>query len=330
MEDPLDEERFEVLRPSRADPAHGRKPEERSIEELFSAGAVIIDKPHGPTSHQVAHWVKGILGIEKAGHMGTLDPNTTGVLPIALGSAVRVLEMTLSEGKEYIALMRLHRDVDDKLLGRIVGEFTGEIYQMVPVRSAVKRGLRTRRIHYMKVLERRERDVLLLVGCQSGTYIRTLIHDMGEVMGVGANMAELRRTRSGTIHESMACTLQDLKDAWEIYRENGEEGLVRKVIVPYERLLEHLPRIVIKDSSVDAICHGAPLGNPGIVALERSARKGETALLITLKGEAIALVEVSMEPKIIIKARSGEAAHPTRVLMAPGTYPRRWKRSQPR
>jgi len=317
--------RMVTISASDPNPSYGREPDRRSIKELLEKGLVIIDKPRGPTSHQVAAWVKDILGIEKAGHHGTLDPNTTGVLPIALGSGVRMLESGLSEGKEYIAIMRLHSDQSDERIRGIASDFTGEIYQFVPVRSAVKRGLRTRRVHYLKVLEKRGRDVLLLVGCESGTYVRTLIHDMGEVLGVGANMSELRRTRSGRMSEESSCTLQQLRDALEIYRTDGDETAIRRVLMPYELLVSHLPPIVIKDSAVDAVCHGAPLGVPGVCSFRDDIKEGQTLAIYTLKGEVVAIGKAMMDAPRMSSVRNGGAALVERVIMEPGTYPRQWK-----
>ncbi len=311
-----------VVSESRTDPAFGCPPQERSIEALLNKGAILLDKPRGPTSHQVAAWLKDIVGVEKAGHLGTLDPKTTGVLPIALGSAVRSLQVTLQEGKEYVGIMLLHHDVPEKEVRAIASEFTGEVYQLVPVRAAVKRGLRSRRVHYNKVLEMAGREVLLLVGCDSGTYIRTLIHDMGEVLGAGAHMSELRRTRSGSIHESQCVTLQQVKDAFEIYRTKGDEAALRQVLRPMEVLLGKTPQVIIKDSSVDAVCHGAPLGVPGIASIDRKLKKGDVCAIMTLKGEAVGLAEALMD------ASEGIAVRTTRVLMENGTYPRSWKTHQ--
>ncbi len=325
MSDPLDRDGMNILQRSLSDPKYGCSPENRNITSLLENGVVALDKPRGPTSHQVVSWLKDILGIEKAGHHGTLDPNTTGVLPIALGNGVKLLDPTLTEGKEYIAIMHLHGEVSGDNLKSIIADYTGEIYQMVPVRSAVKRGLRTRRIHYLKLIERDGNNVLVMIGCESGTYIRTLIHDMGEVLGVGANMAELRRSRSGKIHESQGSTLQELKDAWELYKEKGVEDLLRAVIHPHEELVSHLPCIIMKDTAVDAICHGAPIGMPGIAGVENGIEKSSLITLLTLKGEIIGLANADMGTKDMKRARSGQAAHLKRVIMAPGTYPRSWK-----
>jgi len=326
MSDPADEDGSQlVISESRTDPAFGCPPEQRSIEFLMRKGAILLDKPRGPTSHQVAAWLKAIAGVEKAGHLGTLDPKTTGVLPIALGSAVKSLQVTLQEGKEYVGIMLLHHPVPENEVRAIASEFTGEIYQLVPVRAAVKSGLRSRRVHYNKVLEILDREVLLLVGCDSGTYIRTLIHDMGEVLGAGAHMSELRRTKSGSIHESQCVTLQQVKDAFEIYRTKGDESALRLVLRPMEVLFGKVPQIVIKDSSVDAVCHGAPLGVPGIVSVGRKIKKGDVCAVMTLKGEAVALAEALMDSSEIARRSEGIAVKISRVLMDSGTYPRSWK-----
>ncbi|MDG6225374.1 MAG: RNA-guided pseudouridylation complex pseudouridine synthase subunit Cbf5 [Candidatus Thermoplasmatota archaeon] len=326
MRPPVPDDSMIVLSEDRTDPAFGRPPLERGVAELFQKGAVLLDKTRGPTSHQVVSWLKKVLDVEKAGHLGTLDPKTTGVLPVALGNAVRSLQVTLEEGKEYVAVMQLHGDLKEDAVRSIASEFTGEIYQLVPVRAAVKRGLRTRHIEYLKVLEKSGRQVLLLIGCESGTYIRTLIHDLGEVLGTGAHMAELRRTRSGCIDESMCCTLQQLKDAYEIFRKEGDERPLREVVHPVEVLMERTPHIYIKDSSVDAICHGAPLGMPGISMLHRSLKKDGVCIISTLKGEAVALARAEMDGKDMANRREGVAATITRVLMDTGVYPRSWKR----
>ncbi len=325
MSEYTDSENLEEIRVSTTDPKFGTPPGERTISQLLERGAVILDKPHGPTSHQVAHWLKDILNLEKAGHHGTLDPNTTGVLSIALSHGVKALEATSEDSKEYIAVMKLHRDVDRKVVEELAAEFTGEIYQMVPVRSAVKRGLRTRKIHYIKVLEKEGQEVLLLVGSQSGTYIRTLIHDMGEVLGVGASMAELRRTRSGPIREELAVTLQQVKDGWELYKDGGDEKILRDVIHPFEILLGNVKKVAVKDSAVDALCHGAMLGHPGVAACAENIQRGDRVAIMTLKGEAVALGTAKASSKEMMVGRSGVASSVDRVLMDTSTYPRAWK-----
>jgi H/ACA ribonucleoprotein complex subunit 4 len=327
MKSPMDDEGVVQIVKAETAPRWGSFPYQRSITDLMGSGAVILDKPRGPTSHQVVSWIKDILQVEKAGHHGTLDPNTTGVLPIALGSSVRMLDLSLPEGKEYITIMHMHRVPPKDHIQQVVKDFTGDIYQMVPVRSAVKRGLRQRKIDYIKLLEMEGNDLLLLIGCESGTYIRTLVHDMGEVLGVGANMSELRRTRSGRLREDRAVTLQEVKDATEIHRTTGDETKLREVIIPCEELLSHLSRVFIKDSTVDAICHGAQLGIPGICGMDERIRKDDVVVIMTLKGEAVAVGRSLMDSKDMGNVKKGTALQTDRVLMEPGIYPKAWKRS---
>jgi len=123
---------------------YGKRPEERTVEELLKSSVVLIDKPSGPTSHQVSAWVKRILGADNTGHSGTLDPHVTGVLPVAVGRATKALEVLLPYGKEYVGVMRFHSRVGRKEVEEVFREFTGKIYQTPPVRAAVKRALRSK------------------------------------------------------------------------------------------------------------------------------------------------------------------------------------------
>src|SRR3989338_2496513 len=143
---------------------------EIKAEELINYGIVNIDKPAGPTSHQVSDYVQKILGISKAGHSGTLDPGVTGVLPIALGRATRIVQNLLTAGKEYVAIMYLHKEVSEKEINEAVKKFTGKIKQLPPIKSAVKRRLRTREVYYVEIMEIEDREVLFRIGCQAGTY----------------------------------------------------------------------------------------------------------------------------------------------------------------
>ena len=304
----------------------GKRPAERSIEELLAGGVINLDKPMGPTSHQVTAWVRDVLGVERIGHGGTLDPKVSGVLPIALGKATKATDLVLRSDKEYVCLMTLHRDTEEAKLRRVLMTFVGDIYQMPPVRAAVKRQLRVRRVQSIKILQIKGRDVLFLVECDAGTYIRTLCVDAGEAMGMGAHMEELRRTRSGSMRERESVSLQDLKDAF-VYWKEGDESHLRKMLAPMEVLLEPLPKVVLKDSSVDAICHGADLAVVGIAKLEPSISRGDLVALMTQKGEGVALGIAQMSGEEMGKAREGIALRTDRVFMEPGTYPKMWETS---
>lgn len=305
----------------------GKRPEERTVDELLQLGIVVLDKPSGPTSHQVSAWVKQILGVEKAGHGGTLDPRVTGVLPVALNDVARALSALLAGDKEYIGVLRLHQDVEKKKVADMFSDFTGEIYQLPPVRSAVKREMRKRTIYDLEILESVGRDWLFRVRCDSGTYIRTLCNDLGEALGIGGHMEGLRRTRTASLTEKHAHTLQDLKDAWVSWESDGDDETLRKVIEPMEKLLDHLPKVQIKDTAVDAICHGADLAVTGISRIEGSFPKGKPVAILSRLGEGVAIGDSLMASEDALSESSGLAVDTKRVLMTPGTYPRLWKSS---
>jgi H/ACA ribonucleoprotein complex subunit 4 len=306
---------------------YGKAPTDRTVRELFHNGFINLDKPAGPTSHQVVAWVKEILDLEKAGHGGTLDPAVTGVLPVALGDAARALQVLLVAGKEYIALMKLHKQIEEKKIREVCKSFVGEISQMPPLRSAVKRVRRTREVYYLDVLEVHGTEVLFRVGCEAGTYIRTLCVDIGKKLGCGAQLAELRRTRVGNITEDSAVTLQDVKDAYIFWKEDGDDALLRKTILSMERLLEVVPKVVVRDSAIDALCHGANLAIPGVVEIDDDMQIGEIAAVLSLKGEGVALVKMEVPSAQVIEKDTGICASLERVLMNKGTYPSIWKKT---
>ncbi|MDD1762266.1 MAG: RNA-guided pseudouridylation complex pseudouridine synthase subunit Cbf5 [Methanothrix sp.] len=315
-----------IKRSGRTDPAYGMLPEMRSLEKHMTLGAINLDKTSGPTSHEVAAWVKRILEVEKAGHSGTLDPKVTGILPVLLGDATRIMDVLLLAGKEYICLMHVHKPVPKKRILEVCREFMGPILQKPPLKSSVVKELRTRTIYYLDVLEIEEQHVLMRVGCEAGTYIRKLCFDIGLALGTGANMEELRRTRAGPFREGKTLvTLHQLADAVAALKELGDESQLRRCIQPVEVALAHLPRLVIADNAVDAVCHGAPLAAPGLISLETDINKGDAVAFFTLKGEAVAVGQADMDSPEMLASRTGIVARTERVIMGPGTYPKAWK-----
>ena len=310
----------------KTNPLYGKKPEDRSVEELLEMGMINLDKPSGPTSHQVVSWVRDILSAKNVGHGGTLDPRVTGVLPVAINRGTKLLKVLLTAGKEYVGIMKLHREVSEDTLKAVFKKFVGEIYQVPPVKSAVKRVRRKRRIYYLDIIEVEGRDVLFRVGCEAGTYIRRLCVDIGKKLGVGAHMQELRRTKVGTLSEEESVTLHDLKDAYELWREDGYEEEIRRCIKPIERMLDHLPKIVVRDSAVDALCHGASLTLPGVLEVDSDIKKGDTVAVMTLKGEAIMIGKANMSTEEMLIRDTGVCVIPERVVMKRGTYPCMWKK----
>ncbi len=288
----------------------------KTVEELLNFGVAVVDKPRGPTSHQVSAWVREILHVQKTGHAGTLDPKVTGVLPIGINRATKVINLLHLVPKEYIGVLRLHGDFSEEKLRKTMGDFVGEVYQVPPVRSAVARKLRKRKIYEIEIIDILDRDVLFRAKVESGTYIRTLCNDVGDALCIGGHMEDLRRIATGHFTEDDAHTLQDILDAYVFWKEDGDESYIREVIKPGEEIVSFLPRIVVRDSAVDALAHGAPLYKPGVKEMGK-VEKGEYVALYTEKGELVSISVALLEDEVI--------AAPYRVIMEPGRYPKGWK-----
>jgi H/ACA ribonucleoprotein complex subunit 4 len=242
-----------------------------------------------------------------------------------LEEATKVVQGFLYSGKEYVCLMQVHDDIPESRLREVLGEFVGEIYQKPPLRASVKREPRKRFIYELNVREIQGRTVLFTCSCQAGTYIRKLCFDAGEVLECGAHMRELRRIRAGPFTEDNGIvTLHELSAA-QSELEAGDESHLRQIIKPMEIALSAIPQIVIRDSAVDAVCHGADLAVPGIVKLDSLIEKGKPIAMFTLKGEAVALGRAHMNSREILDLEKGVAAKTERVLMERGTYPALWK-----
>lgn len=308
------------------DDKYGTYYDKRTIEQLLNYGLIILDKPPGPTSHETVAWTKRILKIPKIGHSGTLDPQVSGVLPLGLGEATKALGVLLYGPKEYHALGRLHTLPSNEKLREVLEMFTGEIFQKPPQRSAVLRRTRSRTIYEIELLEQKERLLLLRVLCEAGTYIRKLFYDMGEVLGAGATMIELRRTRVDQFRETDGLvTLHELADAYATWGEKKDDAKLLSMIRPIENALTQLKSVVIRDSAVDAMCHGAQLAIPGILEISHNIAKGDEVAIYTQKGEVVALAESKLCSQDIIDATKGYAFITKRIIMAPNTYPKKWR-----
>ncbi|KAK1482478.1 TruB family pseudouridylate synthase [Colletotrichum cuscutae] len=267
--------------------------------------------------------------VEKTGHSGTLDPKVTGCLIVCVDRATRLVKSQQSAGKEYVAVIRLH----DKLPGgkvqfaRALETLTGALFQRPPLISAVKRQLRIRTIHESKLIEfDNDRHLgVFWVSCEAGTYIRTLCVHLGLLLGVGGHMQELRRVRSGAMGESKEMvTLHDVLDAQWTMDNTRDESYLRKVISPLETLLTGYKRVVVKDSAVNAVCYGAKLMLPGLLRYESEIEVHDEVVLMTTKGEAIALGIAQMSTVEMSTCDHGVVAKVKRCIMERDLYPRRW------
>lgn len=253
----------------------------------------------------------------------------TGVLPIALGSAVKLVGLLMSSSKEYVAVMQLHREVSDDVLRSVVSMFRGKIYQKPPVRSSVKRTLRVREVLDIEVLEYEHPYALIRVSCEHGTYIRKLIHDIGDILGVGAHMRELRRTRTGPFKENTDLVrIHELSEYVHLWKTRGETEPLKKAIKPAEYIVAHLPKVIINDIAVSAVTHGANLTVPGISLIHEKIRKGDTVAIFSLKGELVAIGVAQMHTEEVLQARKGVFAKTVRVVMSREKYPPLWKKRE--
>jgi H/ACA ribonucleoprotein complex subunit 4 len=306
-------------------PEYGVYYDKRSVENLLEYGLILLDKPPGPTSHEVVAWTKRILHIPKIGHSGTLDPQVSGVLPLGLGEGTKALGVLLLGPKEYHALGRLHSLPSKEKLKQILELFRGEIFQKPPQRSAVLRQTRTRTVYELELLEQKERLILLRVLCEAGTYIRKLYYDMGEILGPGGSMIELRRSRVHQFSEDNLVTMHQLADAYATWKENGDDSKLSKMILPIEHALSEIKSVVIRDSAIDSLCHGAQLAIPGVLEISPGLNQGDLVAIYSQKGEVVALAESLLSETEIKDSTKGYAFQTKRIIMKPKTYPKSWR-----
>jgi H/ACA ribonucleoprotein complex subunit 4 len=287
-----------------------------------------LDKPVNPSSHEVVSWIKRILKCEKTGHSGTLDPKVSGCLLVCLNRATRLVKAQQGAGKEYVAVVRFHSNPgSESNIRKGLEALTGALFQRPPVIAAVKRQLRVRTIYQSKLLDydAEKFTAVFWVSCEAGTYVRTLCVHLGLVLGVGAHMQELRRVKSGCLseHDNLV-TMHDVLDAQHVYDSSRDESYLRRTVMPLERILVTYPRIVVKDSAVNALCYGAKLMIPGVLRFENGIEVGQELVLMTSKGEAVALAVAQMTTAVIAGVDHGTVATIKRVIMERDTYSGRW------
>jgi len=314
----------------------------RPIVEHLKYGVINLDKPANPSSHEIVAWVKKIMKVEKtgkirikfilifinSGHSGTLDPKVTGCLIVCINRATRLVKAQQSAGKEYVGIVRFHNPVEDvKEIEESIRKLTGTLFQRPPLIASVKRELRVRTIYDSKMVEfdKEKNMALFWISCEAGTYVRTLCVHLGLLMKVGGHMQELRRVRSGILHEDPSMvTMHDVLDAQWTYEQTKDEKYLRRVVMPLEVLLTSYPRVMIKDTAVNAICYGAKLTLPGVLRFENGIDVGTEIVLITTKGEAVAIAIAEMSTSVMASCDHGIVAKTKRVIMDRETYPKKW------
>ncbi|KAI8473616.1 MAG: pseudouridine synthase [Monoraphidium minutum] len=307
----------------------GHTPLKRPLKEYLSSGCINLDKPSNPSSHEVVAWIRRMLRCEKTGHSGTLDPKVTGNLIVCVDRATRLVKAQQGAGKEYVCIARFHGKVEGGAVrvARGIETLTGALFQRPPLISAVKRQLRVRSIYASKLFEYDEERHLAVfwVSCEAGTYVRTLCVHLGLLLGVGGHMQELRRVRSGIMGEKEnMVTMHDVLDAMWVLDNHRDEAYLRRTVMPLERLLTSFKRVVVKDSAVNAVCYGAKLMIPGLLRYETGIEVDDEVVLMTTKGEAVAVAIAQMNSATMASVDHGCVAKIKRVVMERDTYPRRW------
>jgi H/ACA ribonucleoprotein complex subunit 4 len=278
-------------------------------------------------------------------------------LIVCIDRATRLVKAQQSAGKEYVGIVRLHSAIENESkLYKAVETLTGALFQRPPLIAAVKRQLRIRTIYQSKMIEYDPARHLgvFWVSCEAGTYIRTLCVHLGLLVGTGGHMQELRRVRSGILSENQnMVTMHDLLDAQ--YQYDATKGLsllffpsfldfllypihlfplslsihvdetyLRRTVMPLEVVLTSYKRLVVKDSAVNAICYGAKLMIPGLLRFADDIDVNDEVVMITTKGEAIAVGIAQMTTAVMATIDHGIVAKIKRVVMERDTYPRRW------
>jgi tRNA pseudouridine55 synthase len=283
-------------------------------------GVIIIDKPAGKTSHDVVSEVKKILGVKKAGHTGTLDPMVTGVLPVCLNEATKLAGFLTGEDKEYLATMLLGvktdtLDIEGKIISQsdnfvteeeiraAMAHMVGTIKQVPPAYSAVKhcgkplykwarKGIllemepREVKIHSIVIEDISFPRVTFRIVCSKGTYIRTLCSDVGDLLGPGACLCNLRRLKSGYFSEEMAVSLNN-------YEDNDKKNKLLEKILPMAELLPLLTSIELEDHSAAKLRNG---WQPSVEMMKEHdlpfLKAGDMVKFISSSGYLLAVAEM--------------------------------------
>ena len=312
----------EVSKPSN----HGIDPENLSIEQRLASGFILLDKPPGPTSHQIASWVRDLLGLDRLGHGGTLDPFATGVLPLMAGKSMKLTKGILKTDKTYIAVLKFANETSNATLSDVISKLTGRIYNVPPEISAVKVQVRTRKIYSFEIIEASGKQAIVKIACEAGTYIRTIARDMGLLLGYKVELKELRRENSGRFDLADCVTLQEIADAVWLWKECDNPAALQKIIHPTEKLLLDKPYIIVKDSAASALCHGAPLLRPGLVDVSDKLSSGLEVAAFTSKNEIVGIVKMTKSYNELSTETTGEIGKPVMILMEQERYPPQWNK----
>ena len=239
---------------------------------------------------------------------------------------MRLTGKILTHDKSYLALFKFGKKLERNEIEEKMAMLTGKVYNVPPEISAVRVQVRTRKISRFDILDFDGTSLLTHIECEAGTYVRTMARDLGLLLDTPVELKELRRPSSGEFNLNQSITMQQLADAYWLWKEKGDGNAMLRILHPIEDMLSDLPRVVVKDGAAAALSHGAPLLRPGVVSIDEELSVGSEVLLVTMKGEAVAIAKMSQNSKVIPDMNQGEVAKPNCVLMKEDTYPRSWKK----
>jgi len=268
----------------------------REIEDLVHFSVINVNKPSGMRSNEVDKKIGKIFNVKRVGHAGTLDPKASGVLLVAIDEATKILRFLMESDKEYEGIMYLHRDVNYEKLRSVIDEkFTGLITQIPPLKSRVSRKPRQRKVYFFEVLRKEGKNVFFRTRVEAGTYIRKLVHDIGEGVGCGAHLRYLTRTRSGKFDISNSKTIDEIERAYEKWR-MGDASEIKNILIPIEDVLE-IPKLKIKWEKILRILKGGPVRRQDIIG-DFEIKVGSNVGLFTPEGEMLGLGIVVSNKKV--------------------------------
>ncbi len=274
----------------------------KSIKYLKEYSLLILDKSKGPKSRESTEFLRERFGFRKAGHAGTLDPITTGVLPVFLNKGNKISSVLSLSRKRYLATMNIHQDVNRAKLEKSLKKFTGKIMQRVPKVSAVKRQIREREIYAIELVEFNDRIAKIDVECQAGTYIRKLIHDIGEDLKTGAHMFELRRIKSGPFTEKDAISEEKIRKCLE-----SDEKNFRKILIPLEKAVSEIKKIWVDDGVLKPWSYGSPIYFNGVLQFSEGIIEKEKIAVFNRKNELIGVGIARADSKSLKNSKEGIA-----------------------
>lgn len=283
-------------------------------DEIIEDGLIILDKPPGHTSHEISAFVRKITGAKRAGHAGTLDPEVSGVLPVALGRSTKLLRYIAGGTKTYVGIIKFRNIQTRAQIEGLFRRFTGELTQTPPKMSAVRKVPRKRTVHYLKLLEvggTNPRLAVFEAKVGAGTYIRTLCEDIGKECG-GARMEELRRIAVGGIGEDKAVTLEGLVDAVWLLKNKNDDSALRKIIHPADEFID-LPKAVIKDSAIGSVRSGAQIAVPAVASFVSPVQRGQHVKIYSEGGRFVGIGIAQIPSEELGSLRKGIAIRLERV-----------------